>query len=95
MASTSITFRLDEQVKAKAETVIQQMGITTTSVLNALMVSIAREGKLPFELVGDDYAYRQMLRRELEESLREAADPNVVEYDFFEVMGEIRKKYGL
>lgn len=95
MGTTSITFRLDEEVKAKADSVITQMGVTTTSVLNALMISIAREGKLPFELVGDDYAYRQILRRELEESLIEAARPDVVKIDYDTALSGIREKYGI
>lgn len=95
MATTSITFRLDENTKKKAEAVIQQMGVTTTSVLNAFMVAVAREGKLPFELMGDEQAYHQVIRKELEESIREAAEPNVKKIDYEVAMKGIKAKYGI
>lgn len=95
MATTSVTFRADDIAKKRAETVFQQIGITTTSFLNACLMVVAREGKIPFELVGDDYAYQQIIRQELEESILEAAQPDVKKIDYDVAMSGIKEKYGI
>ncbi len=75
MSTTSITFRADAELKRRFETIAMDMGLPMTGLLNAFMKATVREGKLPFELVSDEYAYKQMIRGKLEEAQAQANDP--------------------
>ena len=57
MPTTNITFRMDELLKKQAESLFDQMGINMTTALNAFVKETVREGKMPFDLKGDDRAF--------------------------------------
>jgi len=92
--STSVTFRIDEKLKKQAEVIFDEMGINMTTALNAFVKATVREGKMPFDLVSDEYALRQMIRERLQESLAESAKPNAEWLSQEEVFGKFREKYG-
>ena len=94
MSTTQITFRMEEQLKKQAEALFDEMGINMTTALNVFIKATVREGKIPFELVSDDYAFKTMVRKKLEESLAESSDPNVKWLSHDEVFGKYREKYG-
>lgn len=93
MSTTSITFRADENLKRSFEQMAAQMGVPMTSLFNAFMINTVRAGKLPFELVSDEYAYNQWVIEKLRESEKEAADPNTKTLSHEEVFGRLREKY--
>ena len=93
MATTSITFRADENLKRSFEQMAAQMGVPMTSLFNAFMINTVRAGKLPFELVSDEYAYNQWVIEKLKESEKEAADPDTKLLSHEEVFGRLREKY--
>lgn len=93
MATTSITFRVDENVKQNFEEIALQMGVTMTSLFNAFMIQTVRIGKLPFDLVSDEYAYNQMIIEKLKEFDKEAADPNTKLLSHEDIFGRLREKY--
>ena len=93
MATTSITFRADENLKRSFEQMAAQMGVPMTSLFNAFMINTVRAGKLPFELVSDEYAYNQWVIEKLKESGKEAADPDTKLLSHEEVFGRLREKY--
>jgi DNA-damage-inducible protein J len=93
MATSSITFRADENLKQNFEKLASQMGVPMTSLLNAFMKASVRAGKLPFELVSDEYAYNQWIIEKLKESEKEAADPKTVMLSHEEIFGRLREKY--
>ncbi len=94
MSTTSITFRADADLKRRFETIAADMGLPVTGLLNAFMKATVREGKLPFELVSDEYAYKQMIRAKLEEAQIQANDPSTQWLSHDEVFGKFRAKYG-
>ena len=93
MATKQVTFRIDEELKKEAETVFEEMGISMTTALNAFVKATVREGKMPFELVSDEYAYRKMVREKLQESLDESAKDDAKWLSQDDVFGKFRKKY--
>ena len=94
MSTTSVTFRLDENLKAQAEKLLDEMGLNMTTALNAFVKAMVREGKMPFELVSDEYALQKRIREKLDESQAAAADPAVKRYTHEEIFAPLRKKYG-
>lgn len=95
MATTSITFQTDENVKRSFEKIASEMGVPMTSLLNAFIITTVRAGRVPFELLSDEYAYNQWVIGQLKEAEMEAADPNTKMLSHNEVFGELRKKYKL
>lgn len=93
MSTTSITFRTDEELKKRFEDIASDMGLPMTGLLNAFMKATVRDGKLPFELVSDEYAFKKMVREKLEEAQAEASDPNTKWLSHDEVFGKFREKY--
>ncbi|MCL2069081.1 MAG: type II toxin-antitoxin system RelB/DinJ family antitoxin [Oscillospiraceae bacterium] len=94
MPTTSITFRTDEDLKKRFEEISSEMGMPMTGLLNAFVKATVREGKLPFELASDEYAYHQMICRELDKARKEAKDPNTKWLTHDEVFGKFKEKYG-
>jgi len=94
MSTTSVTFRIDTNLKEKAENLFDEMGLNMTTALVAFVKVVVREGKMPFELVGDEYAFRQQIREKLDESLGVASDPAAKRFTHEEIFLPLRKKYG-
>ncbi len=93
MSTTSITFRIDEELKKRFDDIAADMGLPVTGLLNAFMKVTVRDGKLPFELVSDEYAHKKMIRAKLEEAQQQANDPNTKWLSQDEVFGKFREKY--
>lgn len=49
-ANSVVRARIEEGIKDKAEAVLAAMGLTTSDAFRFLMVRIAKEGRLPFDL---------------------------------------------
>ena len=93
MSTTQVTFRIEEQLKKQADALFGEMGINMTTALNAFIKATVREGKMPFELVSDDYAFRMLIRKKLEESLSESVKPGAEWLSHEEVFQKYRDKY--
>jgi len=93
MSTTSITFRTDEELKKRFEEISTEMGLPMTGLLNAFMKATVREGRLPFELASDEYAFKKIVREKLEEAQAEANDPNTKRLSHDEVFSKYREKY--
>ncbi|MCL2461498.1 MAG: type II toxin-antitoxin system RelB/DinJ family antitoxin [Defluviitaleaceae bacterium] len=94
MASASVTFRIDEELKKQAENMFEEMGINMTTALNAFIKATVRDGKIPFELVSEEYAMRQKIHKKLEESEAVAADAAARRYTHEEIFAPLRERYG-
>ena len=49
-ANAVVRARIDEKVKARASAVLESMGLTVSDAFRLLLVKIAAEQKLPFEI---------------------------------------------
>ena len=54
----TITVRVDDDVKQKAEIVLDDIGLNVTTLFNACLKALVREQRVPFELVSNEYANR-------------------------------------
>lgn len=50
-ANSVVRARIDGQVKAEAEAVLASIGLTVSDAFRLMMIRIAKEKKLPFELL--------------------------------------------
>ena len=58
MATKTITVRVDADTKNKAEMILDEIGINTTTLFNACLKALVREQKIPFALVSNEYAQK-------------------------------------
>ncbi len=55
MATTSITIRMDENLKKQAEVLFEDMGLNMTTAFTIFTKAVVRQGKIPFEIAADPF----------------------------------------
>lgn len=55
MATTTITIRMDENLKKQAETLFDEMGMNMTTAFTIFTKAVVRQGKIPFEIAVDPF----------------------------------------
>ena len=55
MATTSITIRMDENLKKQAERLFDEMGLTMTTAVTLFAKAVVRQHKIPFEISADPF----------------------------------------
>ena len=90
----TITVRVDDSIKAQAETILDDIGINVTTLFNACLKALVREQKVPFELASTEYSLKKAIRKKLEESKAAASDPADKRYTHEEIFAPLREKYG-
>ena len=85
MATSSITIRMDENLKRQAETLFDAMGMNMTTAFTIFAKAAVREGRIPFETRVDPFYSEQNMAR-----LRRAAQDmdaglNCAEHEAVEV----------
>jgi DNA-damage-inducible protein J len=55
MATTSVTIRMDEDLKKQAETLFDEIGINMTTAFTIFAKAAVRQQKIPFELASDPF----------------------------------------
>ena len=88
---TSITFNLPVETKQIAEKAFKEMGLTMTAGLNMFIRVVAREGRIPFEIISDETAWKKQVSKKLAESDRETADLKIKKYSHQEFWDEIKQ----
>ena len=54
MASTSITIRMDENLKKQIEILFDDMGLNMTTAITLFAKAVVRENRIPFEIIASD-----------------------------------------
>ena len=55
MATTSVTVRMDEDLKKQAEKLFEEMGLNMTTAITVFAKAVVRQGKIPFEVAADPF----------------------------------------
>lgn len=55
MATTSITIRMDENLKKQAEMLFEDMGLNMTTAITMFVKAVVRQNKIPFEISADPF----------------------------------------
>lgn len=85
MSTTSITVRMDVELKKQAERLFDDMGLTMTTAITLFTKAVVRQNKIPFEIAADPfYSESNMIR--LRESIANLNAGKGVERDLIEVI---------
>ena len=55
MATTSVTIRMDENLKKQAEAIFEEMGLNMTTAITVFVKAVVRQRKIPFEIAADPF----------------------------------------
>ena len=55
MATTSVTVRMEKNLKRQAETLFEDMGLNMTTAITIFAKAVVRQGKIPFEIAADPF----------------------------------------
>lgn len=70
MATTSVTIRMDENLKKQAETLFEDMGLNMTTAITIFTKAVVRQGKIPFEIAADPF-WSEANQARIKESLEQ------------------------
>ena len=74
MAQTSLTFRVDDSLKKKFDSLCDEFGLTSTAALTVFMKAVVRERKIPFEVkTRSEYETRSQAMAAFERMREDAA----------------------
>ena len=86
--TTSVSFRIDTDLKNQADTLFNNLGLNMTTAFNMFLRQSVREGRIPFEVtinVPNSETIAAML-----ETIQLANDPNVKTYDVEDALKELK-----
>lgn len=70
MAQTTLSIRMDENVKKQFDAFCSEVGMNTSVAINLFAKAVLREGKIPFEIsVNDDPFYSDANKARLKKSI--------------------------
>lgn len=86
MATTSITIRMDENLKKQAEILFEDMGLNMTTAFTIFTKAVIRQNKIPFEIAADPF-YAESNMKVLERRIADIESGKSVlkEHDLIEV----------
>jgi DNA-damage-inducible protein J len=86
MATTSITIRMDEDLKRQAETLFDEIGMNMTTAFTVFVKTAVRQQKIPFELAVDPF-YSEANMNRLRKAVADvdAGKSKLTEHDLVEV----------
>lgn len=79
MATTSITIRMDENLKKQAEQLFDELGMNMTTAFTVFAKAAVRQQKIPFELAASHVPNAETIMA-MEEADRISRDPNAKKY---------------
>ena len=68
MATTSITIRMDENLKRQAEILFDDMGLNMTTAITMFTKAVVRQNKIPVEISADPF-YSEENQRHLQKAI--------------------------
>lgn len=86
---TQVNFRIDENVKERAESALNEMGLTLSAAITMFLTKVGRERRIPFEVTADPF-YSESNMRYLEQVMFDVKSGNAhfEEHELIEVDDE-------
>lgn len=87
MAQTTLSVRMDSEVKSQLDALCADVGMTTSTAINMFAKAFIRERRLPFDVVASDPFYSESNLRYLESVMQDvkAGKAHFAEHDLIEV----------
>ena len=78
MAQTTISIRLDEELKNEAEVLCSKIGLTLSAVTNVFYRQFVRTQGIPFPVTATEVEPQRQARKALKEAFRAAQEQSVI-----------------
>lgn len=78
MAQTTLSVRMDADVKSQLDALCADVGMTTSTAINLFAKAFIRERKLPFEVIASDSFFSESNIRHLQRSIKQLEEGRVV-----------------
>ena len=86
MAQTTLSVRMDEQVKKQFDEFCNEVGLNASVAVNIFAKAVLRERRIPFEIsVEADPFYSETNIKRLKKSIAQLETGNCTEHDLLEV----------
>ena len=96
MANARISVNIDAQVKQKAQSILNEIGMDMTTAIDSFLRTLIREERIPFDLRTDkafrDSLYQDFINTELDKSMLEADNPDTEWLSHDELMTSLLKR---
>lgn len=87
MATTSVTIRMDENLKKQAEALFDEMGLNMTTAITIFTKAVVRQQKIPFEIAVDPF-YSETNQKHLRKAIADLEAGKGQFHDLIEVEDE-------
>ena len=87
MAQTTLSVRMDADVKKQLDALCADVGMTTSTAVNMFAKAFIRERRLPFDVVASDPFYTESNMNHLKRSIQQLDEGKVV----IKTMDELEK----
>ncbi|KAK8835451.1 hypothetical protein M9Y10_004555 [Tritrichomonas musculus] len=84
MASVSVTVRIDEDLKKDFENTLDDIGLTTTAAFTVFAKAVAKQHRIPFELVADPF-WSEKNQKHLRSAIKNLENGKGKEHELIEV----------
>jgi DNA-damage-inducible protein J len=85
MATTSVTIRMDEDLKKRVEYLLNDMGLNMTTAITLFAKAVVRHNKIPFEVAASDPFWSEANQAHLREAVAALNAGKGVVHDLIEV----------
>lgn len=85
--ATQISVRVDEEVKRRAESVLDELGLSMTAAITVFLKKVGREHRIPFELNADPFysenniRYLEGIMKDIREGKAHFSEHELIEVD--------------
>ena len=81
-----VNIRLDDNLKEKADSLFEELGLNMTTAVNLFVRQVVRQGGIPFEITTRiDPFYSESNMNVLRQSINEADEGKLTEHELIEV----------
>lgn len=78
MAQTTLSVRMDSDVKNQLDALCADVGMTTSTAINLFAKAFIRERRLPFDVVASDSFYSESNMKHLQRGIQQLGEGKVI-----------------
>jgi len=85
MSTKSVSFRIDDELKTEADTVLKDIGLNMTSALTLFLQQVVNKRAIPFPLEAVDPFYSSVNLAELSKRIKDYENGKIIGQDLIEM----------
>ena len=89
MSTSTITIRVDKELKKRAEEIFENIGISTTTAFTLFMKKVIRDEEIPFKLQIDPFYSKENIE-EIKSRIKDLDEGMNVVYNTIEELNEMK-----